>query len=414
MTRASQRGVSLMEAVVALAVMGFGMLGVAGMQASLRQNADIARQRAEAVRLAGDALERYRGYSIITTDGVKRAYDDISTPAANDTLVGLNATYIRTSTVGTSADFNVKTVQVMVSWTDRSNNMQRVLLASQIHRVPPELAGSLMVTNRTYSGGGDGLLQRDSAGGGSAGVPPGWLDNGNGTFSPPVTGGISPTQYFFGSDGAVMLKTAACNVFGTASCQYYRVVQGYVAFAVSGAPTAAIAENPADNAPSAVKTAATASTLVDIVQSAPASVPTPVCYFEQVNPPSVKTVGYNCLIGIASIVSGTPDSLWSASFKLFFTGLATSHADVASSSFRVCRYTRYRNDDVIGTVQAETGLALTNMDHPKLYASVKQNLVNQNFLVIRAGDGTSAYDCPDDETSTPVYGRTWQHQPDHP
>ena len=88
MTRVGQRGVSLMEAVVAMAVMGFGMLGVAAMQSSLRQNADIARQRAEAVRLAQDVVERYRGYSVIATGGTKRAYDDISTPAANDSIAG--------------------------------------------------------------------------------------------------------------------------------------------------------------------------------------------------------------------------------------------------------------------------------------------------------------------------------------
>ncbi|MDP1533833.1 MAG: prepilin-type N-terminal cleavage/methylation domain-containing protein, partial [Rubrivivax sp.] len=46
---ARQQGVSLIEAVVALAVLAFGMLGLVGVQATLRGNADIAKQRAEAV-----------------------------------------------------------------------------------------------------------------------------------------------------------------------------------------------------------------------------------------------------------------------------------------------------------------------------------------------------------------------------
>lgn len=63
--RARSRGVSLIEAVVALAVMGFGMLGIAAMQSSLRQNSDIARQRAEAARLASEAIEAMRSYSVV-------------------------------------------------------------------------------------------------------------------------------------------------------------------------------------------------------------------------------------------------------------------------------------------------------------------------------------------------------------
>ena len=40
-----QIGVSLIEAMVALAIMGFGILGVVGVQATLRSNGDTARLR---------------------------------------------------------------------------------------------------------------------------------------------------------------------------------------------------------------------------------------------------------------------------------------------------------------------------------------------------------------------------------
>ena len=53
----SSRGVSLIEALVALAVMAFGLLGVVGMQSTLRVNADVSRQRAEAVRMAQEKME---------------------------------------------------------------------------------------------------------------------------------------------------------------------------------------------------------------------------------------------------------------------------------------------------------------------------------------------------------------------
>ena len=52
MRRAIQRGVSLVEAIVAMAVMAFGMMAIVGLQTTLRQNSDIAKQRSEAVRIA--------------------------------------------------------------------------------------------------------------------------------------------------------------------------------------------------------------------------------------------------------------------------------------------------------------------------------------------------------------------------
>ncbi len=55
-----QRGISLIEAVVALAVMAFGMLAFVGLQSSLRFNGDVAKQRAEAVRIAQEAIEQWR------------------------------------------------------------------------------------------------------------------------------------------------------------------------------------------------------------------------------------------------------------------------------------------------------------------------------------------------------------------
>ena len=48
--RPLQRGISLVEALVAMLVMSFGMLAIVGLQATLRLNADVAKQRAEAVR----------------------------------------------------------------------------------------------------------------------------------------------------------------------------------------------------------------------------------------------------------------------------------------------------------------------------------------------------------------------------
>ena len=58
---------------------------------------------------------------------------------------------------------------------------------------------------------------------------------------------------------------------------------------------------------------------------------------------------------------------------------------------------------------------MTNQDHPLNYASVKVPLINQNYLVIRAGDGASTFACPADNAGTPlVNGNTWLHNPPAP
>ena len=60
--RARSRGISLIEAMVALAVMAFGTLGVLGVQTTLRLNADIAKQRNEAVRIGQETIEAARSF----------------------------------------------------------------------------------------------------------------------------------------------------------------------------------------------------------------------------------------------------------------------------------------------------------------------------------------------------------------
>ena len=75
------RGVSLIEAMVALAIMGFGMLAVVGVQATLRLNADIAKQRSEATRLAQEAMEDQRAFRPIDATAGQFAFADIATSA---------------------------------------------------------------------------------------------------------------------------------------------------------------------------------------------------------------------------------------------------------------------------------------------------------------------------------------------
>ena len=394
--RRTSRGVSLIEAVVALAVMGFGMLGVAAMQNSLRYNADTARQRAEAARLGGEAIEQFRAYSVVNAVAGKTAYADIVTPAAVATIVGTNATFTRTVQVFDTAAQNRKTIQVVVTWVDRTNVQQEVRFNTEIHRSPPELAASLIVP-------GVGTVTQ-SPGGRHPSIPKSATPNVDGTssFAPPGGGAL---VWVFNNATGVIEKV--CNPGCTTTLG--RLLAGYISFATSALPpTSAHSETPNDTALASF-TAAPPTAGVFINQTAPSLPPfAPDCFYEQLpgTPAPTKVVGYYCIVHVVAATG--VGSRWSGQSTLSGLTVAATITDPSLGAYKVCRYTAQRNNNAVGTGVPQ----LTNSDHPFTYDLVDRNLVNQNFLVIQAGDGVNSHGCPDDDPSTPlVDGRTWHHQP---
>lgn len=401
-----QHGVALFEAIVALGVMAFGMLGVAAMQASLRQNADVARQRAEAVRLAQESIEAMRSFSVVSAAAGRTAYADTLAPIAAEDVVraNMNTTFTRTVFVAPNVDQNRKTVDVTVAWTDRVNQAHQIRLSSIIHRVPPELSAALVVP------GFGTAAQR--AMGRHPSIPPSAIPNPDGTtstFSPPQPAGPNPITWIFNNATGVI--TQRCTGSTCDSSIYGRLLSGYVAFSLGTVqPTAAQAEAP------------TSSSLPLGIEVVNRTLPSPLgpatppeCFAQTVpaSPPTPDVRAYFCLIYVLAADSHQ----WSARAQV--TGLtptlATSHSDPDPAKYRVCRYTPYRNDNAVGTGTPP----ITNGDHPYNYSNVDRNLVSQNFLVIRAGDGASAFDCPPDVVPTPpalnlINSNTWHHQPPGP
>lgn len=411
-SKRSSRGVSLIEAVVALAVMGFGMLGIAAMQSSLRQNSDVARQRAEAVRLASEAIEVMRSYSVMATASGKTAYADIFDTAGvpptqlnlPSTINGVNAVFTRKVKVRDTAAQNRKTVEVLVQWQDRADTggasvMQEVRLSTEVHGSPPQLAASLIVP-------GSGTATQRPAGR-HASIPPAATLNADGTSTLPVAPSLS--WKFNNTTGFIQ---AICNP----TCGPFvngRLLSGYISFATgSSDPGAAGAELPPDNALAAFTTTPPTAgiTLQQIMPGVPPS-PPPQCYLEPLPgaPAATRVVAYYCVVFVEFGTS--PKYSWSGRSELNLGAgapLAASIADSSASAYRVCRYTSERSQAAVGNGSP----VLRNSDHPYNYVAVSENLVNQNFLVIRAGNGTLAFDCPDDDAATPlVNGRTWHHQP---
>jgi hypothetical protein len=176
---------------------------------------------------------------------------------------------------------------------------------------------------------------------------------------------------------------------------------------------------------------------VQVAQTAPVAA-TVDCFEQTV----VGALRYYCAVPVGA---ATP-LRWSGRSRLADLPLATDVTDSDATAYRVCRYTPVTGcHEVVGPLpprdppdpaEADARIwgmpgatatctepdpqtdpptpsrILRNADHPLDYDKVTSALTNQNFLVIRAGDGTNAFECPGDDTGTPyVNGNTWRHQP---
>lgn len=397
-SRLSQ-GVSLIEALVALAVMAIGLLGVAGMQTTLRSTADLSKQRSEAVRLAQEKLEDLRSFGelVVPTGSTERDYAGIVTPApevvtssANTGFANTVFTRTVTVTAPSATQPRFKTVRVKVGWYDRVGDAtnpadeRTVELYSTIAQVAPELGATLGVPANTSG--------PQSPGGRHVTIPRAAVDQGNGTsiFTPP--GGAGVTWTFVNATGWINnVCTPAGTCVGTTSV----LLSGYVRFATGPQPSQAEAETPTDPlVPLGVEV-----TLTDPV------LPTPTrsCFTDSAT--SSTYVAYYCVVPIVPVLAVVATYTWSGASHLNTLPLATSSTDNSSSRFRVCRYTP---DPTTNTPAAG------NVAHPLNYASVGTSLVNQNFLVISAGDGivgSAPFTCPGSSSNPLINSNTRLHQP---
>lgn len=386
-----QRGVSLIEALIAFLVMGLGLLSVIGVQSALRFSSDIAKQRSEAVRLAQEEMARMRAFAVLTSPGARPAYEDIVDSASTNVQgVTTNTTFAITREVSDDVG-GLKTVRVTVQWDDRRGGTPRVALQSVISAVDPKLSGLLGIAPLPPTA--------VRPGGRSPGVPINAHDLGDGrsVFKPSPRGTVA--WVFNNTTGVV---TSRCIVAVDAdndsldaedlsdeSCDAFEgtLIAGFVVFTDANPATAADAELPTGLARNLDMTLALTgpnypSPAYECFDDAPAS---------QVE--GIVDVAYFCVVR-PQASTGT----WSGRLNVSPVGFAIG---VEDGQFRICRYSADYDGD--GTIE--------NAEHPDSYTAVGTYLLNQNFLVV---PGLSA--CP---TDTPVdidagdliNSNTIQHQP---
>lgn len=426
--RRPQRGVTLIEALVALVVMSFGMVALVGLMGNLRRSGDLAKQRSEAMRLAQAELAELRGFSVLAKDAAAganvRDYDNnVETPPASRTITldNANTTFTLTRSVTPLvkdlAEPKAKTVRVTVRWTDRTNAEQAVTLDSIISRTDPVFSLALGVAPPT-----NGVRQSSNR---NPVIPPAAKDLENGT-SAFRRGNGDPVVWVINNITGVI--TGKCEIptgdvssltaSSVESCKNNTVgylISGTIRFATGAVPDP---RAPADAAQHlSVRLSLTPSQLrkkvsdtwVLLTGGEYASQPSPACFTDEPSsassPPTL--VNYICVVYPNS---QAPRNWWGQVLLDTPLDIGTS-----SSQFKVCRY----SGDYNGNGYSEDAYDYTasvdridNEEHPAVYRHVSYSLARQNFLVIRSGDGTSCPLSPVDTTNGYfVDASTYQIQP---
>ncbi|WP_310383710.1 hypothetical protein [Roseateles sp.] len=364
-------GIALIEAMVALLIMAFGMLALVGLQGNLRRSADLSKQRGEAIRLAQKEMESLRAYSVLThadpanpVAGVL-AFADISTQATNEDAGDPNSNAVfsltRQVTPWPQAQSQQTAVRVTVGWFDRAKDAQFVLVDSFISRADPGLSASLTLAPAS-------LTVHRPAGRESA-IPLSAHDLGNDTsvLVPSSNDGVA--WVFNNLTGVIQGKctvtagtqSSALTATDVAACSnntWGYLLSGFVRFSFSSPPDA--------NQPSGVALALDAG----LVKGSAPDAPDHECYDNsgQVAPALGTVVSYFCIVYPNNAVP----RVWSGRLELSGIPLALN----APSPRNICRYTA--DYDGNGSV--------SNAEHPAEYVNVSTALTRQNFLVINASE----------------------------
>lgn len=403
------RGVSLIEALVALTVMSFGMLAVVGVQGTLRFNSDVAKQRSEAVRIGQEAMESLRAYTQLQTDpsGTRQAFADIATAAATAvTGYTTNATYTLDRRVVDDAVTGLKSLQITVRWQDRNGAEQSIRLESHIARIEPALTAAV-VNSGAYRQPALKPAARHVA------IPLAAKDMGEGfsAMKLPSSGStVSTTAWVFNNltgyitgvcTVAAGATTASLTTVDIAACRnntLAHLLSGWVRFFTEARQaTATDAENPlsralnlnisltlADNTrqPSCFDDAP-ATTTAALLQTA-------VSYFCLIPANEARTwAGYSTVAPLA--FTDTPSVTWTVPVRNLPADTAITH--------RVCRYTPATSDaQVVPNWLHPHQYRIEYTDATRLRVALPMPpLVNQNFLIILDG-----YNCPTDGVADPL------------
>lgn len=413
--RQAQRGLSLIESLIAFLVLSVGLVGMSRLQTQLRLNADLARQRTEAVRLAQEDIETLRSFSTTTSATGSRSYTQVVSGAWEAGAAGglrSNTDYTVERSVDEGTGF--RSAHVAVAWPDRSGQPRAIVLDAVIAATPPAFSGALTAQGATQ------MVKRLQ--GRSAFIP--WdaktLDNSKSVFKPTTSG--TTLLVFDNATGAVSQVCALSAATLTADVTSADLTQctatagmllsGIVRVSLATPPDSAHANDTplplnvhltldSGAAPVAPSCFSEAQKMVAIATSSGTrrqAVPlaaTPASMGErQWTETGERFVAYHCVV---PPIQG----VWSGRSTLEPQGWTLGSA---SDQYKVCRYSA--DQDGSGAVDS-------NAEHPEHYSQVDRSLMQQNFLIVRGNQA-----CPNaadthagEQGVSGIDHSTVQHQP---
>jgi Tfp pilus assembly protein PilV len=369
--RSHQSGFTLLEALISLLVMAFGMLALASMQFSLSRNSDLAKQRTEAVRLAEERIERMRSFVGISTGTINwnalPASVETLTSASAATL-GTNTTFTVTPTVGGATADPMRPISVAVTWVDRTNVTNTVTVSSVISKSDPSDSGFL----------GNPLPQNTKL-----------LRPKNRNLNIPIPGISLPngiTAYNPSANLAIVFSDISANVVTICthsvnnSADLAAGCTSLDAYSVSGYVTGSSA------AIAAVITGMNYGGLVDGAAATSSAIPSPgiKCAYGRARDQNTGVLlaanqyFYICVVPLSS--SSNPASTWSG--KLLLGGIPIGSSD----KYWVCRY------------QYSSPSLSSNASNVQPYDRVTETIDLQNYFI----DSGNTVSCPTATNGTTV------------
>ena len=397
-----QRGVSLVESLVAFVVLALGTAAAAHLHSQLRLAGDIARERSEAIRLGQAASEDMRSFAVLDGAPGQRGFSDIvsgDASAAAASSPAAHADYRIERRVDDSAFGAAKSTRVAVRWRDRGGNERDVVLHSLIAGIAPAYAGSLALAAGAVPSAPPGAFER------APGLPltARRLDGGRSAWKPSERGPIA--LVFDDRSGAIVgrcdaiaatLATRDLSAAALSGCATGRwlLVAGTVRFTSTTPPD-----------PAAAHESPLPTTVAIVLRDGDYPAP-PACFSE-----ARKTVRYlvdgslrlddvaadatAAAAGVAAweetgdrflawhcIVTPRADGRWSGRVALSGDGWTIG---AASGERRVCRYVPAS----AATIDANIAAADADID-------VGAALLARNFLVIGASER-----CPSEPHTEP-------------
>ena len=322
----TQRGIALIEALVAILVVGLVMLAAARWQQQLRALADTSRERSEAVRLADAAIERARGFLRIESRGSGDSFAELDARTVSSEGTASNARFSLERTLAASVD-GARELAVRVSWADRGGATHALELATVVAGHDPRLPAAWMRAQASLPP--RGALARHAA------IPFAARDLGDGRSAFTPAPGAAPWIF---DNLTGMLQTSCVSVTSRCDGPRFLLLRGTIRFDASDTPDPATA----GDAPLPLSV-----TLADTTAPEPT-----VCATEPVDA-GERFVRFHC--AVAPDVQGA----WAGRILLVPNGWALGSG---SSERRVCRYAAVAEERATG---------------------IREALTHQDFLVVR-------------------------------